>query len=216
MDRSPKNIALYREEKYWDDRYTNSIAESEDTHDWLLSFDRVWPLLKESLAPSSDSLTGRDQMRILILGCGNSLLSECLYDENFKNIINIDYSMKVIEMMRERNAQTRPLMRWVKADFREMSEVEKESVDVVIDKASLDAVWCDGGSLWTPSDAVRNDVMRCVDEVLRVLVPGGKFVSISFGQPHFRLPLLNRPSHWKLKFEEIPDTFYHLYQGQKL
>jgi EEF1A lysine methyltransferase 4 len=31
-----------------------------------------------------------------------------------------------------------------------------------------------------------------VDEVLRVLKPGGRFLYVSFGQPHFRLPHLER------------------------
>lgn len=90
------------------------------------------------------------------------------------------------------------------------------SFDVVLDKASLDAIWTDGGSVWTPSPAVTEDVTRTVDEILRVLRPGtGRFLSISFGQPHFRLPLLQRPGQWDIRVLPIQDTWYFFYQATK-
>ena len=47
---------------------------------------------------------------ILIVGCGNSPLSEELYDEGYCNQVNIDYSSVVIDQMRKRNKEKRPLM----------------------------------------------------------------------------------------------------------
>ena len=47
-------------------------------------------------------------MQVLNLGCGNSVLSEGLYDKGFKNIINIDISPVVIEQMQKRNSIRRP------------------------------------------------------------------------------------------------------------
>lgn len=38
-------------------------------------------------------------MRILNLGCGNSTLSEELYDIGFTNVYNVDISPVVIEQM---------------------------------------------------------------------------------------------------------------------
>ena len=47
-------------------------------------------------------------MKILNLGCGNSILAEELYDKGFKCIFNIDISPVVIEQMAMRNAIKRP------------------------------------------------------------------------------------------------------------
>ena len=41
--------------------------------------------------------------KILMLGCGNSLLSENMYDEGYEYIYNIDISHVVIEQMSKRN-----------------------------------------------------------------------------------------------------------------
>jgi len=57
----------------------------------------------------------------------------------------------------------------------------------------MDALLCSSGSVWSPSDEIRDSCRKEVDEVLRVLKPGGRFIYISFGQPHFRLPHLERP-----------------------
>lgn len=58
-----------------------------------------------------------------------------------------------------------------------------------------------------------------VDEVMRVLKPGGLFFYISFGQPHFRLSHLERPN-WEngVKTTVIGDggvLQYFLYQMKK-
>ncbi len=93
------------------------------------------------------------------------------------------------------------------------------SFEVILDKGSLDAIWTDGGSLWSPSEAIRSDIGAVVGEILRTLsdapARASKFISVSFGQPHFRLPLLERPSQWKIAVHPIPDTFYFLYVATK-
>lgn len=44
------------------------------------------------------------EAEILIIGCGNSEISEKLYEDGYHYITNVDYSSVVIEQMRERNA----------------------------------------------------------------------------------------------------------------
>jgi len=56
----------------------------------------------------------------------------------------------------------------------------------------MDALLCSSGSVWSPSEEIKNDCKMEVDEVIRVLKPGGRFIYISFGQPHFRLSHLER------------------------
>lgn len=120
----------------------------------------------------------------------------------------MDYSEKVIEMMRERTRDTFPTLKWASMDFRSMGELGGSSFDLVLDKGSLDALWSDGGSQWDPSESVLADINASLNEVLRVLKPGGKFVSITFGQPHFRLPHMKRPDSWDLVSNEKLGLYY--------
>lgn len=39
---------------------------------------------------------------ILIIGCGNSRLGECLYNEGYRNITSIDFSKVIIEEMNQK------------------------------------------------------------------------------------------------------------------
>lgn len=137
-------------------------------------------------------------------------LSEDLHGDGFEHVVNIDYSEAVIRAMQRRCSH----MEWHVMDMRSLS-LPDASFDVVLDKGSLDAVWTDGGSVWDPSRTVRADVAATVKEILRVLRPGGRFLSISFGQPHFRLPLLADPQQWEMTVSPIQDTFYFFYRAQK-
>lgn len=142
-------------------------------------------------------------------------LSEDLYEAGYHNIVNIDYSEKVIQDMERRTRKSCPNMQWLVMDMRSL-HFPTASFDVVLDKASLDALWTDGGSVWTPSSTVTNDVNKTLEEILRVLRPtNGRFISISFGQPHFRLPLLQRPGQWAIQVTPIRGTWYFLYQATK-
>ena len=61
------------------------------------------------------------------------------------------------------------------------------------------------GSQWDPPDEVQESVRRYVTEVGRVLKPGGKWIYITFRQPHFVLPQLSRPGAWKTAVERLED-----------
>ena len=79
----------YGSHQYWDDRYRN--AGPDASFDWLERYSTLKNLLDQYM-PSKD-------IRILMLGCGNALLSENLYDEGYHNIINVDISPVCIEQM---------------------------------------------------------------------------------------------------------------------
>ena len=57
---------------------------------------------------NEESQDWRSKVRILNLGCGNSILAEDMYDHGFTNICNMDISTVVIQQMQERNAEKRP------------------------------------------------------------------------------------------------------------
>lgn len=183
-------------------------------YDWIMEYatyrTHLLPLLK-----TSDS--------ILMVGCGNSSkitrykdsvlhvlgLSEDLYEEGFRNITNTDYSASVIDIMRAKTAESCPLMKWEVADMRNMDMIPSDSFDIVLDKCAMDAIWSDGGSLWDPEEKTVSDITSCVKEFHRVLKPGGTFIFISFGQPHFRKPLLSCIG-WDIKTVEIGMYFMYV------
>lgn len=75
------------------------------------------------------------------------------------------------------------------------------------------------GSQWDPPDEVQINVRQYVDEVARVLKPKGKWLYITFRQPHFVRPQLLREA-WDLVVESLnddPGTFdYYAYIMTKI
>ena len=114
-------------------------------------------------------------IKILMLGCGNALLSENLYDEGYHNIINVDISPVCIQQMTERNATERPRMIFKVMDVTNMSELESNTFDLAIDKSTID-------TLLTSENAFMN-VMMMLKETQRVLKTGGHYFAISYGSP---------------------------------
>ena len=75
------------------------------------------------------------------MGCGNSIISEELYDRGFKCVYNNDISSEVILQMAERNADKRPELKWDVMDVREMT-YDSNFFDIIIDKSTIDALLC--------------------------------------------------------------------------
>ncbi|KAI0339633.1 S-adenosyl-L-methionine-dependent methyltransferase [Trametopsis cervina] len=204
-DLLPQKNEQYGTKEYWDQRYSQ---ESEDsTFDWFKSYADIADIIRE-LIPQKDR-------RILMLGCGNSKLSEDMYDDDYHQIVNVDYSGILIEKMRKKCEKSRPEMSWHEMDVRDMT-LESESIDVAIDKGTMDAMVTAKADVWDPPDDVIANCTREVDEVLRVLRKGGIFLYLTFGQPHFRRRYLTRPGT-TLEIRELGEAFhYYLYILKKL
>ncbi|CEP16565.1 hypothetical protein [Parasitella parasitica] len=178
----PEDPTAYKTQEYWEERYKKE--DSNTTFDWFKTYADLKPLLNEAI-PSKEA-------KILMLGCGNSTLGEDMYNDGYKNITNIDYSKTVIDNMKERCAD-KPEMNWLEMDIRDL-KFANESFDVVIDKGTMDALMCDRGDVWDPSEELIKDVKGEVDEVERVLKVGGTFLFFSSGKLPYAVAQLDRIS----------------------
>ncbi|KAJ2735349.1 hypothetical protein H4S06_006709 [Coemansia sp. BCRC 34490] len=187
----PTNNTEYGTKDYWQKRYAQ---EADSSFDWFKTYKDLHQLFSKYIAGKG--------ARILMLGCGNSTLSEDMYSAGYQNIVNVDYSDVVIECMRQRTRHM-DKMTWEVMDVREM-HLDDGSIDVAVDKGTLDALLCDKGNVWEPSAELCENVRREVNEVDRVLAPGGRFIWITFGQPHFHMRHLQRDS-WDVAVERLND-----------
>lgn len=105
----------------WDKFFT--IRGSGDNFEWYAE----WPQLRDPLL----SLLGAPSPppQILVPGCGNSRLSEHLYDAGFHGITNVDFSKVVISDMLRRNVRDRPDMRWRVMDMTNMQVICSTNVN---------------------------------------------------------------------------------------
>ncbi|KAM5536605.1 hypothetical protein V8D89_009700 [Ganoderma adspersum] len=199
-DTLPKKNEEYGTREYWDARYTQ---ESEETpFDWFKSYKDIADIMR-GLIPDKSS-------RILMLGCGNSTLSQDMYEDGYKTIVNTDYSGILIEKMKHKHADLAPEMEWHEMDIRDL-KFDADSFDVAIDKGTMDAMMTAKADVWDPPEEVVQNCNREVDEVLRVLRKGGIFIYLTFGQPHFRRRYLDRPGT-TLEIRKLGEAFhYYLY-----
>lgn len=157
---------------YWDDRYSND----PETFEWLEGFAGIQGMIRE--------LTdGNRASRVLHPGCGNSAITERMYDDGYRYIVNCDISQVVIRQMQEANKH-RPGMTWLAMDCTDM-QLEDGSFDLVIDKSVLDTFAC--------MDHAQFMAGKYLREVLRLLRPGGSFLCVSYGDPPSRLRFLEMP-----------------------
>lgn len=116
--------------------------------------------------------------QVLVVGCGNSELSEQMYDLGMcEDIVNIDISDAVIRQMRERSASTRPKMSYLLMDMLQM-DFPDGHFQVVLDKGTLDALLTD------EEQATLAKVDQMFAEISRVLQVGGRYLCVSLAQAH--------------------------------
>jgi EEF1A lysine methyltransferase 4 len=100
----------------------------------------------------------------------------------------VDFSAVVVQTMSARHSYL-PSITWLVGDVRALPPVIAPStITIAFDKGTLDAMI--HGSPWSPPADVRDNTSRYIREVHRVLVQGGRFLYVTYRQPHFVRPLL--------------------------
>ena len=160
----------YASVDYWNNRYTN-----ESEYDWLGDYEVFKDLIHKHV---------KKDEKILMVGCGNSQLSQQMYRDGYENIISTDISQVCIE----NQMKNFPHLSWQVADITNLHAFGDKSFDVVIEKATLDALLVGEKSPWHPSDEGQDIMDKSLGEISRVLKKQGRFLSLTFAQPHFRSP----------------------------
>uniref|UniRef100_A0A0M3HT19 Methyltransf_11 domain-containing protein n=2 Tax=Ascaris TaxID=6251 RepID=A0A0M3HT19_ASCLU len=191
----------YKDVAYWNERFA-----SEENFEWLAKWEDFSHLVLPHLKLDD---------RILHIGCGNSNLSMILYELGFHNITNVDFSSVLIEKF----SLAYPHMKWICDDMRGLKRLPTCSFDVIIEKASIESLTVDEKSPWNYSEDAITNIDTVLSGIFRVLAQNGIYFSISFTQPHFRVPLIMRNREWSCCVQEFGHFFqyfcYRMRKGEK-
>merc|ERR1712194_51909 len=175
-------MAQYGKPEYWDERYTRD----PEPFDWFQRWTGLRDVLTKYMKPHH---------ALLVVGAGNSRLSEEMYEEGFINLTNIDTSAVVVKAMAEKYRERLDGMVYTQMDVRQM-ELMDARFNVVLDKGSLDCILC--------GEASTLNVQKALNEIARVLDNKGVFICVSHGQPSYRLTYLQRPEFgWEVRVHTV-------------
>ncbi|EQB78943.1 methyltransferase-like protein 13-like isoform 1 [Camelus ferus] len=189
MNLLPKSSKEFGSVDYWEKFFQQ---RGKKAFEWYGTYLELCGVLHKYIKPRE---------KVLVIGCGNSELSEQLYDVGYQDIVNIDISEVVIKQMKERNAGRRPQMSFLKMDMTQM-EFPDASFQVVLDKGTLDAVLTD------EDEKTLQQVDRMLAEVGRVLQVGGRYLCISLAQAHVLKKAVGHFSRegWMVRVHQVANS----------
>jgi len=152
---------------YWDGRYSKD-RDANANFEWYHDYPEIQAIINQYCA--------RDG-RTLMLGCGNSTLSEQMYYDGYENIENVDFSRVAIDQMEEKYKGIKEL-KWKQMDVSD-TPFEDAEFDCAVDKGTLDCVFC--------GDLALKKVRKYVHEMDRIIKHGGSWVIFSHGLPEDRI-----------------------------
>lgn len=185
-DESALNTYNYGDAYYWDARYIQE-ASAGGAFDWYQRYSALRPFVRKFITTSS---------RVLMVGCGNAVMSEDMVKDGYEDIMNVDISSVAIDLMRKKYEHI-PQLKYLQMDVKDMSFFPDESFGSVIDKGTLDSLMCGTDAPISAS--------QMLGEVSRLLKPGGVYMLITYGDPKVRVPHLRRPVYnWNIELYIIP------------
>ena len=88
-DPVPPDACQYGKASFWDGRY----GTAPEAFDWYHPYDAISGIIEKYIEP---------EQTVMNCGCGNSTLTEEMYEDGYKNIWNIDLSRVAIDIVRAR------------------------------------------------------------------------------------------------------------------
>lgn len=154
----------YSKPEYWESRYKNDNG----IFDWYVDWDEYFEENIMQLGIKSP---------VLVVGCGNSDLSEKMEAKGITPVVSIDISHSCVKNMKKifKNGCYLPM------DVCDM-QFRDNVFPCVIDKGTLDALLC--------ARDYEVNVTKMMTEIARVLMPGGMFLEMTFGKTGERLGVL--------------------------
>ena len=155
---------------FWDQ---NALDPADEYVEWLASFDEFAPVLRACCGPTA---------AVVHVGCGISSLSRDMHDDGCAHHqLATDYSSQCMQQQQVLCGETRPALGNAVMDATRLG-LRGRCVDVVVDKCTLDAMFCD--------DDAESGIPAMADEVRRVLRPRGVWLVLSLNPPREVVPLL--------------------------
>ncbi|QDZ23017.1 methyltransferase [Chloropicon primus] len=161
----------FGDSEYWVERYER---EAEDGFEW-------YPGAESIVCEELSHLTSEERgWRWLEIGSGSSALASKLAGEHSSATLCVsDVAPNVVATMKERLLQGGAQnLEFAVLDATSMKCIRSESMDLVFDKGTLDAIDC--------LDHEHAGTSRCLSEVRRVLNPGGSYLLVSCREPEGR------------------------------
>ncbi|XP_044158036.1 eEF1A lysine and N-terminal methyltransferase [Bufo gargarizans] len=186
MNLLPRSSKEFSSSEYWEQFFRR---RGERAFEWYGGYLELCAVLHKYIKPKD---------KVLVVGCGNSELSERLYDAGCQNLTNIDVSEVVIRQMNERNASRRPNMTYQLMDATKTTFTDSQ-FQAVLDKGTLDAILTDteAGTLGTAT--------QLLTEIGRVLQCGGRYLCVSLAQAHVLEKLVTQFSQggWMVRIHQV-------------
>lgn len=157
---------------FWDETTTQ---ESHYGQEWIAEYTDLAPLLQRCCDPSTS---------ILHAGCGISGLSQSMHDDprmRCYHQVAIDFSQQCIRRQNILCGESRPGLTNLVMDCTRLG-FRNATMDVVLDKSTVDAMLC--------ADDGEEAVSSMIQEVHRVLRPGGLWIVVSLSAPEVIAPIL--------------------------
>lgn len=187
-----QTLGDFTKRENWDKFFT--LRDAEHPFEWYAE----WPALRDPLLSQLSTIprpADNAPLQILVPGCGNSQLSEHLYDAGFRHLTNIDFSKVIVSDMLRRHVRSRPEMRWRVMDMTQMQFADG-IFDAIVDKGGFDA-------LMEPEHGSKLG-SQYLSEVKRVLKMGGKYVSLTLAESHVLGLLFSKFRFgWKINIHKL-------------
>mmetsp|Transcript_1502 Transcript_1502/g.2036 ORF Transcript_1502/g.2036 Transcript_1502/m.2036 type:complete len:240 (-) Transcript_1502:103-822(-) len=147
--------------QYWDEVYSGVGDFPKEEYSWYYGYSVIKPYFIDAVSKDST---------ILCPGIGNDPILLDLHESGYKNLVAFDYSGHAIDRQKDLLAyQPNAKVELYEMDARELEISWTNRFDAVLEKGALDAIFLSG----------EGNVEKAVQELDRVLKPGGVIISVS-------------------------------------